>query len=146
LANWFKGNPVLAFSGVAIICLLLGYSANNFKREGGSESAGISDLNSAELFTRPGVADYGFSVGALWACFSQLRTGPARIIDTTRTGSSDIKVRIQFADGKWSDWNFHLNGDKTALLYGIDASDGSRSQDPGVLKMSILMLGQNCAK
>jgi hypothetical protein len=112
---------------------------------GSEASTDIAKLNSAELFTRPGIKDFGFPVGALWLCLSRSPTGAAKIVDTTNNGPDDIAVRVQFASGRWADFYFRVSHD-AALLYRINASDGSSSEDPGTLKIAVVTMAGACGK
>jgi hypothetical protein len=110
-----------------------------------SPSTNISELNSADLFVRPGILDIGFKVGNMWQCLGQFPTGPAKIVNTTSNGSGDIIVRVQSANERWMDLHFYLSNG-AALLRGIDNSDGSSVQEPGELKMVIFMFAGGCKK
>jgi hypothetical protein len=63
-----------------LVLVVYGIDSGNVHSE--TSSSNISELNSAELFTRPGIADFGFPVGALWLCLSRLPTGAAKIVET----------------------------------------------------------------
>ena len=108
-----------------------------------SEFPKISDLDSAELFTRPGIADYGFPVGALWLCLSKAPTGQTQISAISNDPEKTI-VRVQFASGKSMLFFFRRLGD-AALLYRMEGSDGSITQDIGEIKMVVIQLVGACS-
>jgi hypothetical protein len=55
-------------------------------------------------------------------------------------------VRLQFSGGQWADF-YVRRLENTAQLYRIVGSDGSISEDPGVLKIAVaMMIGNACGR
>jgi len=103
----------------------------------------VPELDNANLMTRPGILDYGATVGNLLEC---LKHAPIRVkvLSTTKTGEGQYVVRVENARGSWMDLYFSMLTYDAAMLVAGREADGSYGEGPSTMRVFVEAIGKSC--
>jgi len=103
----------------------------------------VPELDNANLITRPGILDYGATVGNLLEC---LKHAPIRVkvLSTTKTGEGQYVVRVENARGSWMDLYFSMLTYDAAMLVAGREADGSYGEGPSTMRVFVEAIGKSC--